>query len=94
VGGLPRTFEYIARPLDAHVGWSVVEYVRLTRRGRFAVRVRLFHAELDGNGPWIDAAINVARDGTTTIERLSDQTSAVVEGRCMDFERAREGDHS
>lgn len=97
VDGLPRTFAYIARFVDVQIGLSLVRYVRITRRGRFPLRVKLFHSELAAGGPWIDAALDIDADGTTTIDYLPTKTSpGALEGRCADFERAgvTEGSHA
>lgn len=88
VDGLPRAFDYIVRPVNAQIGVSYLLYVRIARQGRFPMRVKLFHAELAESGPWVDAAVEVESDGTTTIDDLSDHRSGgPAEGRCMDFDR-------
>ena len=95
VDGLPRTFAYIARFVDVQIGVSVVRYIRITRRGRFPLRVKLFHSELAAGGPWVDAAIDIDPDGTTTIDPLTAETSSKpLEGRCADFTRASETEDS
>src|SRR6202035_4370520 len=52
--GAPRAFDYFAHQLRVPAGVSVVRYIRVGRRGRFSLRVKLFSAELAGNGLWVD----------------------------------------
>jgi hypothetical protein len=88
VEGPPRSFDYIARSVDCQIGVSYVRYVRIARRGRFAVRVKLFHAGLAGGGPWIDAEVVVDDDGTTRLDDLGGGLAErPFEGRCVDFDR-------
>jgi hypothetical protein len=37
----------------------------------FPIRVKLFHADLAGDGPWIDAWIHVDEDGKTRIQNIT-----------------------
>jgi hypothetical protein len=69
--GVPREFEYLVTTLDVARGVSRVQYMRLRRHGRFALRAKLFCADLDGDGPWIDVFVDVSETGQTTIDDLS-----------------------
>jgi hypothetical protein len=88
VDGLPRAFDYLVRTISVPVGVSSVQYVRVARRGRFAVRVKLFHADLDAGGPWTDAAIVVNVDGRTTVVDLTAEAPSLqAKGRLSEFSR-------
>jgi hypothetical protein len=81
--GLPRDFDFLATSVDVQRGVSVVRYVRVRRHGRFALRVKLFSVDLDGDGPWIDVAVVISAPGTTTIDDLSgDNPPGPTAGRC------------
>jgi hypothetical protein len=86
VNGAPQALDYFARPIRLPAGVSLLHYVRVGRpHGRFSLRVKLFSTELAGNGPWVDAIIDVDPDGTATIDDLSD-ASGPFSGRCGDFD--------
>jgi hypothetical protein len=69
--GIPREMEYQAAAVEVPRGVSRVRYIRLQRRGRFALRVKLFCADLEKEGPWVDVFVEVSDRGVTTIDNLS-----------------------
>jgi len=85
--GVPRGFDFLTAVVTVRPGVSVARYVRANRQGRFALRVKLFSAELDGGGPWIDVAVEVSREGQTMIDDLSGQAPAnPTAGRCVELD--------
>jgi hypothetical protein len=81
--GLPRDFDFLATSVDVQRGVEFVRYVRVRRHGRFALRVKLFNVDLEGDGPWIDVAVVISATGTTTIDDLSgDNPPGPTAGRC------------
>lgn len=87
VVGDPRAFDCIPLHTDVPVGTSVVQYVCVTRvGGRFPIRVKLFSAALEGNGPWIDAWVDVDAVGVATVARLPQHTEGRYGGRHTDFD--------
>lgn len=87
IDGVPRAFDYFAHQIRVPVGVSILRYVKVGRRGRFALRVKLFSAELAGNGTWTDAVIEVGSDDVASIDDLSDERGSFV-GRCAEFDVA------
>ena len=85
IDGAPRAFDYFVRQLRVPAGVSQLQYVRVGRRGRFSMRVKLFSAELAGNGPWVDAVIDVDSAGVANIDDLED-VQGLFAGRCGDFD--------
>jgi hypothetical protein len=85
VEGAPRAFDYFARQVRVPARVSTLQYVRVGRRGRFSMRVKLFSAELAGNGPWVDAVIEVDEAGVARIDDLQ-AVQGPFAGRCADFE--------
>jgi hypothetical protein len=84
--GVPRGFDFLTSVVNLRPGVSMVRYVRARRQGRFALRVKLFSAELDGSGPWIDVAVEVSPQGRTVIDDLSEHApSSPTTGRCVDL---------
>jgi hypothetical protein len=87
VDGPPRTFDYLVRTVKVPVGVSVLHYVRLRRHGRWALRVKLFSAELNDGGPWIDVVIKVDQDGVAQINEHSNSSrKASLQGRLSAFD--------
>jgi hypothetical protein len=85
--GLPRGFDFLVTTVSVRPGVSIVRYVRAKRHGRFPLRVKLFSAELDGGGPWIDVAVEVSTTGQTRIDDLAGEgLSGATAGRCIDLE--------
>ena len=80
--GAPRSLVYLARPITCQIGVAHTQYVRLQRRGQFAVRVRLFHAELEGGGRWIDAFVEVQEDRAARL--VADRPT--TDGRLDEFD--------
>lgn len=87
--GIPRAFVYFAQPLRIPAGVSIVRYVRVARHGRFAIRVKLFSAELDNGGPWVDAMVVVDEAGNARIDDLSHE--GLFSGQDSDFAAAEVG---
>jgi len=85
IDGAPRAFDYFARQMRVPAGVSQLQYIRVERRGRFSLRVKLFSAELAGNGPWVDAVIEVDSAGAARIADLLDVHGPFA-GRCGDFD--------
>lgn len=85
--GVPRAFDYFARPIRVPAGVSVVRYIRVCRHGRFSLRVKLFSTELDGDGLWADAVIVVDKDGTARLDDLSG-ANGPFDGLYTDFDTA------
>jgi len=85
--GLPRAFDYITRNVNVPVGVSSLTYIRVGRRGRFAVRAKLFHADLHEGGPWTDVAIEVAPTGRTTVDDMATEVSGPFHGTDADLDR-------
>lgn len=86
VDGDPRAFDYLVVRANVPVGESCRRYVCATRFGRFPLRIKLFSAALRASGPWIDAWVDIEKDGRTTITHLPDDARRPHEGRCEDFE--------
>jgi hypothetical protein len=87
VDGVPLAFDYFARHVSVPVGVSRLQYVCMPRAGRFPIRVKLFHAALDGDGPWADRWIDVDDQGSTTIIDIAeDGPAGRYEGRQADFD--------
>jgi hypothetical protein len=85
VNGAAQTFDYFARTMRVPAGVSVVRYVRVGRPGRFSLRVKLFSTELAGNGPWVDAVIQVDSVDYATVNDLANQREP-SSGRCSDLD--------
>ncbi len=80
--GLPLDLDYVVKPVSAQRGIWKLQYVRIQRQGLFPIRVKLFHIDLAGDGPWADAWVHVAEDGKTRIQNVDDaKPDEVVEGR-------------
>ncbi len=87
VAGPPESFHFFARVITVQVGVSFVQYVRIPRVGRFAIRTKLFHASLDRRGPWTDRWIDVASTGKTEVIDIGEaRTGRPYEGRNADFD--------
>ncbi len=87
VDGVPLAFDYFARHVSVPVGVSRLQYVCMPRAGRFPIRVKLFHAALDGDGPWADRWIEVDDQGGTTILEIAEGgASGGYEGRQAEFD--------
>jgi hypothetical protein len=86
--GLPRTFDYIAQNINVPIGVSHVQYVRVARWGRFALRIKLFQADMTESGPWLDSVVDVDRaSGAALVDSLrAEFPGGVFEGRCAAFE--------
>jgi len=80
--GSPLDLDYVVKPVGAQRGVWKLQYVRIQRQGMFPIRVKLFHADLAGDGPWIDAWIHVDEDGKTRIQNITaDDPNEAFEGR-------------
>jgi hypothetical protein len=85
--GVPRAFDYFARPLRVPAGVSIVRYIRVAREGRFPLRVKLFSVELEGDGLWADAAVVVDERGNARVEN-PDAENGTFAGRDSEFAEA------
>jgi hypothetical protein len=79
--GSPRDLDYVVKPVSAQRGFWRLQYVRIQRQGMFPIRVKLFHADLAGDGPWIDAWVHVEEDGKTRIQNIDTENPEAFEGR-------------
>lgn len=66
--GSPLDLDFVVKPVSVQRGVWKLQYIRIRRQGRFPIRAKLFHADLEGNGPWIDAWVHVDESGTTRVE--------------------------
>ena len=86
IGGTPRAFDYLASNVNTPRGVSLVRYVRVRRYGRFAVRAKLFSADLEGDGPWVDVLLDVSEAGVTKVDDLStDAPPSPTAGRSVEL---------
>jgi hypothetical protein len=88
VKGSPESFYFFAPRITLQVGVPYKQYVRIQRRGRFPIRVKLFHATLDRRGAWTDRWIDVDRatGKTTVIDVDQDHQEGPYDGRNADFD--------
>jgi hypothetical protein len=80
--GAPIDLDFVGKSVIAQRGIWNLQYVRVRRRGTFPIRVKLFHADLDGNGPWVDAWVHVDANGRTRIQNINaGKPDSVIGGR-------------
>jgi hypothetical protein len=92
VKGPPESFYFFARRITVQVGVSFVQYVSILRTGRFPIRVKVFHADLAGRGPWTDRWIEVDEDGKTVVVDIGETNAREpYDGRDADFDTSLSG---